>query len=185
MKKILPIFIALFVAAVALPGCNDSDDDNYDDWRELNDAWLKELQARRNPDGTPYYKTVVPVWNPGAYVLIHYFNDRAETADNLTPLYTSVVDVIYKGYDCEGEPFDSSMTATAYGRKGVQRFQCNATIQGWAIALEDMHVGDTAEVIVPYAMAYGSTGGGVIKPYSTLRFNMRLYDIYRYEANPY
>lgn len=187
MKKLLWIF-AVALAVPFLPACNDdieTDLAHYSDWKEQNEAWLKEMQAKKNPDGTPYYQTVVPAWNPGAFVLMHYFNDRSETAENLQPLYTSTVDVRYIGYDCENEPFDSSTIDNTYGKLGIRRFTVNSVIQGWSIALMDMHVGDTAEIIVPYEIAYGSSYYGTILPYSTLRFNVRLADIYRYEANPY
>ena len=186
MKKILPVLIAAAVAA-GFSACSDDDSidlSDYSDWRDKNDAWVAEMMAKKNTDGTPYYTSIVPAWNPGAYVLIHFFNDRAETAGNLSPLYTSVVDVFYEGYDCEGNLFDSSEGVTTYGIPGTQRFACNGTIQGWSIALEQMHVGDTCEIIVPYQMAYGTTVISAIKPYSSLRFNIRLTDIYRYEGIP-
>lgn len=188
MKKIL-WFIVVAAVIPFLPACNN-DDNEYDlntfkAWKDQNEQWLKEMQAKKNPDGTPYYKTIVPSWNTGAFILMHYFNDRAETADNLSPLYTSTVDVRYIGYNCEDEPFDSSTLENAYGKLGIRRFQCNAVIQGWSIALMDMKVGDTAEIIVPYEIAYNTSNTGTILPYSNLRFNVRLDDIYRYEANPY
>lgn len=188
MRRLLPIIAAVACAAAVLPSCNkDDDDNNYDlstyyDWRDHNEAWLESMKNRRNPDGTPYYEAFVPIWNPKAYVLMHFFNDRAETAGNLTPLYTSVVDVRYIGYDCDDEPFDSSTLVNDYGQLGVQRFACNQTIQGWSIAMENMHVGDTAEIIVPWGVAYGTSLTANIKPYSSLRFNIRLVDIYSYEA---
>ncbi len=185
MKK---IFIAIAVLAVcALAACSDDQQttwDEYSDWRELNDRWLDELKAKRNPDGTPYYTEVIPRWNPGTYVLMHYFNDPAENAGNLSPLYTSVVDVRYVGHDANGAGFDSSTLVTQYGRPGVARFNVNSVIQGWGIALERMHVGDTVELIVPYGAAYGSSINSGVKPYSNLRFNIRLEDIYKYEARP-
>ncbi|MDE7125880.1 MAG: FKBP-type peptidyl-prolyl cis-trans isomerase [Muribaculaceae bacterium] len=47
-----------------------------------------------------------------------------------------------------------------------------------------MRVGDTAEVLIPYSMAYGMSGSGSIPPYSNLRFNVRLVDIVNYETRP-
>lgn len=188
--KFTAAIAALFCAA-AFASCSSDDDKNnldlakYKEWRQRNDAWLAELQEKKNPDGTPYYETVVPVWNPGNFVLMHFFNDRAETAGNLVPLYTSVIDVIYEGYNLDDELFDSSKSVNKYGRTGVQRLSCNGTIQGWAIAMEKMHVGDTCEVIVPYQAGYGSTIAGSMLPYTTMRFNIRLYDIYRYEASAF
>jgi FKBP-type peptidyl-prolyl cis-trans isomerase FklB len=48
----------------------------------------------------------------------------------------------------------------------------------------DMRCGDTAEVVVPYGLAYGSQDRGTIKPYSNLQFNIRLVDIPNYETIP-
>ena len=180
--------IATFAAAMF--SCNNDDDrdtwSQYQDWREANNQWLAEMQAKKNPDGSPYYKVVVPKWNPATFVLMHYFNDRAETEGNLSPLYTSTIDVRYTGHLYNGEPFDSSSNGTATSVPGIYRTRLNQTISGWGVALSDMRVKDTAEVIIPYGLAYGSTGAGtVILPYSNLRFNIRLEDIYRYEASPY
>lgn len=188
MKKILWI-VAAICAIPFIPACS-SDDNEYDlnsytAWRQQNDQWVEEMINRKNADGTPYYNTVIPAWNPGGYILMHYFNDRTETADNLSPLYTSTVSVRYIGYNCEDEPFDSSTIDNSYGTLGIRRFACNQLIQGWSIALMDMHVGDTAEIIIPYDLAYGTTYTGTILPYSSLRFNVRLEDIYKYEASPY
>lgn len=184
MKKIL-LTIATIGLLAGFAACKSDDDettwDKYADWRELNDNWLTDMQNRRNPDGTAYYTKLVPTWNPGIYVLIHYFNDRAETAGNLSPLYTSTVDVRYIGRDCQGVGFDSSTYVNTYG-DGIQRFACNSVIQGWSVALQDMHVGDSVELIVPYQAGYGSSTGMAVKPYSNLQFFLRLADIYKYEA---
>ncbi|MGM9859872.1 MAG: FKBP-type peptidyl-prolyl cis-trans isomerase [Muribaculaceae bacterium] len=184
-------YIVLGVIAALSAGfvsCSDDDEINLEDyqvWRQANDDWVNRLRDSVDAEGNRYYEVVVPAWNPSAFVLMHFFNDRSETAQNLTPLYTSVVDVIYEGYTCLGEQFDSSKDTNKYGRTGIQRFGCNRTIQGWSIALENMHVGDTCELIVPYQVAYGSATTSVLPPYTSLRFNMRLYDIYKYEGSSY
>ena len=145
---------------------------------------MQQQAARTNDDGTPYYKTVVPDWDAGAYVLIHYFNDRNATASNLSPLYTSTVDVKYKGQLYNDITFDSSYTQTAYG-DSIYRTQLRNVISGWAIALMDMNVGDSCEVLIPYQQGYGSTGsyGGDVSiyPYSNLKFHIKLVDIPGYE----
>lgn len=184
MKKLL---IAIFAVGLALCACNTNDKDTWDtytDWRNLNNEWLKEQQTRVDSDGTPYYKMVLPSWNPGAFVLVHYFNDRALTEGNLSPLYTSTVDTRYYLHLYDGTPVDSSVTSSAGGVKGVYRAQLNNLVQGWAIAMSDMRCGDTAEVIIPYGVAYGAQENGHIKPYSNLRFNIRLVDIPYYEVKP-
>lgn len=183
MKKLT--FAALFVAIVSIVGCNSDDDtwETYLDWYDANQAWLTEQRLRTNPDGTPYYTVLTPQWNTGVYVLIHYFNDRAETEGNLSPLYTSTIDTRYFLHLYDGTPIDSSVNSTSPA-PGVFRTQLNATIQGWAVALSNMRCGDTAEVIVPYQIGYGTDASSVIPPYSALRFNIRLVDIPNYETRP-
>lgn len=186
MKKIL-FFITLLGTLAAVVACNDDEQstwDKYADWRELNNAWLAELQAKTNADGTPYYKVVVPQWNPANFILIHYFNDRAETEGKLSPLYTSYTDTRYVVHNCQDLGIDSSTLLTNAGVKGIYRSQVSANVQGFSAAVMDMRCGDTAEVIVPYGLAYGAQERGIIKPYSTLRFNIRLVDIPYYETIP-
>ncbi|MDE6574045.1 MAG: FKBP-type peptidyl-prolyl cis-trans isomerase [Muribaculaceae bacterium] len=185
MKKILGIIVG---AAIALASCTNEEEstwDKYRDWRELNDAWLLEMQAKTNADGSPFYTVIVPEWNPGTFVLMHWFDGRDANADNLTPLYTSTVDVRYQLHLCNDTMVDCSDELTAYGQKGIFRTKISSLIPGWAIAMENMHCGDSVEIIVPYGAAYAAQTNGNIDPYSNLRFNIRLVDIPYYEKAPY
>lgn len=184
MKHLLAILAVVFVFLCACTKGEQSTWDEYSAWRDVNNNWLTEIQSLKNPDGTPYYQTVVPSWNPGAYVLIHFFNDRSATEGNLSPIYTSTIDTRYELHLYDGTPVDSSTTLTANG-PGVFRCRLNEMIQGWAMALPEMRCGDTAEIIVPYGVAYGAQSQGLVKPYSNLRFNVRLVDIPNYESSPY
>ncbi len=185
MKK-LPLYLLLIALGAALAVSCSKDDNNtlwsaYAEWRKTNTTWLMEKQAMKNPDGSPYYEILVPDWDPSAYVLIHYFNDRTLTEGNLSPLSTSTIDARYIGYLCNDVAFDSSSTQTYYG-PGIFRTELNRTISGWIIAFETMRVGDTAEIVIPYEQAYGtSTSSATIPPFSNLRFNVRLVDIAGYE----
>ena len=105
MKKILYI-VAAVIALGAVAACTDDDNnkttwEQYADWRQTNITWLEQQQARTNPDGTPYYEVVTPSWYSGAYVLMHRFGESNK--NNLRPLSTSTIDVIYQGFNCEGE----------------------------------------------------------------------------------
>lgn len=174
------------IAAACFVACSDDDDDSVKsikEWRDANNAWLAEMQAKKGDDGQAYYQMIVPRWDPSSFVLIHYFGERTTNPDALKPLYTSTVDVRYKLSLYNGEPVDSSTTLTTWG-PGVYRSQLNGLIDGWAAAVCDMNVGDTAEVIVPYTLGYGVASYGSIPAYSNLRFNIRLVDIYRYETTP-
>lgn len=176
----------LVPALASLVSCNSDDDDTWSKnkvWREDNVQYFKTMRDSLDADGNLFYQTVYPDWNPSAEILVHYFNDRSLTAGNLRPLYTSTCDVIYYGQLINATPFDSSYRHTEYG-KGVMRLTPQKTITGFAIALTSMHVGDSIEVLIPYELAYGDRNSSVIKPYSTLKFNMRLVDIAGYEIRP-
>lgn len=167
--------------ALGFASCGGDDDsdiwDQYADYREANDAFMAEQTELTDAAGNKVYTRVVPAWNKNAYVLMRWFNDTTKTEGNLRPLYTSTVDVKYYGRTYENEPFDSSYLSLTPA-DSVVRFQLNSVISGWAIAMERMHVGDTVEVLVPYPQGYGSSSQGTkIKPYSALKFNIKLVDI--------
>lgn len=183
-KSPIILLLAVFAIAVCFVSCADDDDrDELRAWRDANNQWLVEKQAQKNPDGTPYYKVVVPKWDPANFVLMHFFNERTTDPNALKPLYTSTVDVryhlsLYNGFAC-----DSSTNLTTNG-PGIYRAELTGLIDGWAAALCEMNVGDTAEVIIPYKLGYGTVTSGTIPAFSNLKFNIRLADIYLYEKSP-
>lgn len=91
---------------------------------------------------------------------------------------TSQVSVKYKGQLYNGVTFDSTTVDTD---DSVRTFSLDKVIDGWKIALTDMRVGDTCEIILPYAVGYGIQGSTSIYPYSVLRFGIKLTDIPEYE----
>jgi hypothetical protein len=180
MKQLFIILIGLF-SVVGFISCNTEDTwDTYADWREANLAWWNAQEALTNEDGTPYYEKLYPDWDTQSYVLIKFFNDRSKTAGNLSPIYTSTVNVKYRGRLYDDEVFDSSYSMTTYG-DSIYQTTLGDVISGWNIALSYMHVGDSCEVIVPYTQGYGTTGSGSILPYSMLKFDIKLVDIPYYE----
>lgn len=84
------------------------------------------------------------------------------------PSPRSVVTVHYKGSLINGKPFD----ATEKGRPAT--FPLRGLIEGWKIALKEMPVGSRWEIVIPFNLGYGSRGAGVIKPFSTLIFDITL-----------
>lgn len=184
MKK-LPLFIFVLICT-CLASCfkeTTSNWDRYADWRNANTAWLQEMSLKTNPDGTPYYKKVSHAWYQQAHVYMHYFNDTTLTRKNLSPLYTSTVDVKYIGHLYDGTPFDSSFLSTSPA-DSLLRTRVDKVIAGWTVALTDMHIGDSCEVLIPYEYAYGNTSNSVIKPYSVLQFAIKLVEIPGYEKEP-
>lgn len=150
----------------------------YQEWYTSNNEWYLEELNRTNPDGSLYYTQLKPAWNATSGVLIHYHNDRTLTEGNLSPMITSTVATKYMLSLLGGTRVDSSYLLT----DSLFITQVNNVITGWQIALSDMRCGDSATVIVPAAAGYGDQGSGVINPYSTLRFDMKLVDIPFYEV---
>ncbi len=187
MRKFVLSFMAVFLIASFATSCLNSDDESdtweeYADWREANNAWLEEMQELTDEDGSPYYHIVRGVWDNNSYVLMHYFNDTTLTRGNLSPYYTSTIDVVYYGRLYDGTPFDSSYLETSPA-DSVYRTQLTNVITGWVIAAMDMHVGDTCEFIVPYSYGYGASSSGSILPYSHLVFGMKMVGVPYYEVD--
>ena len=142
---------------------------------------LSYMTDSTNEDGTPYFHKVISEYDKNAYVLMHYFNDRNETANNLRPLATSVVDVKYYLRLHNGTAADSSYLSTTPADSVVRFDLGGSLIDGYRVALMDMHVGDSVDVIVPFQSGYGVMGKGTVLPYSNLKFSIKLVDIYEYE----
>ncbi|MCM1293298.1 MAG: FKBP-type peptidyl-prolyl cis-trans isomerase [Bacteroides sp.] len=183
MKKLIYILSVLLICCTLtsiVSSCGDDDNSysSYAAWRNTNNTWYLEQKDLKNPDGTPYYTELNPDWLPNSGVLIHYFNDRRLTEANLSPMLTSTISVRYKGMFYNGEVFDSTaITSTS----SVSTFSLDGLVTGWKVALCDMRVGDTCDIVLPYTMGYGTQGQSTISPYSSLKFGIKLVDIPDYE----
>ena len=104
------------------------------------------------------------------------------TRGNLKPLLTSTVDVKYRLSLYDNTRVDSSY-ANISPADSIYRALISSNVEGWMIALTHMHVGDSCTIIVPYHQGYGSAKmSEVLKPYSTLVFDIKLVDIYKYKS---
>jgi FKBP-type peptidyl-prolyl cis-trans isomerase FklB len=178
MKKFFYTVILAVMAVTMLDSClGNNVFDEYKNWREKNDEWFNEQAASGK-----YTKVTAP-WDPSATVLMRWHNDRNLTKDNLVPLITSTVDVKYYLRLCDGTPVDSSYYMTSPA-DSIYRSIVNQNVEGWMLALTNMHVGDSCTVIIPYQQAYGSTKrSDVLIPYSSLMFDVKLVNIYKYKTN--
>jgi FKBP-type peptidyl-prolyl cis-trans isomerase FklB len=83
------------------------------------------------------------------------------------------VKVHYVGTLIDGTEFDSSVR-----RNEPATFPVAGVIPGWTEALQLMPVGSKFKLYIPESIAYGANGAGeVIKPYSTLIFEVELLEI--------
>jgi len=90
-----------------------------------------------------------------------------------TPGPEDKVKVHYHGTLIDGTVFDSSVE-----RGEPAEFKLNQVIKGWTEVLQHMAVGSKYKVYIPQELAYGSRGAGpLIKPYSTLIFEIELLEI--------
>ena len=67
-----------------------------------------------------------------------------------TPTVRSIVSVHYKGSLIDGKEFDNS-----YKRNCPEAFRLCEVIDGWQLALQQMHVGDKWVIYIPYELGYG------------------------------
>jgi FKBP-type peptidyl-prolyl cis-trans isomerase FklB len=89
------------------------------------------------------------------------------------PTAQSTVRVHYVGTTIDGTEFDSSVK-----RGQPAEFPVSGVIPGWTEALQLMPVGSKFNLVIPQALAYGARGAGqVIRPYSTLVFQVELLEI--------
>lgn len=129
----------------------------YKDYIEQNAAFLAN-----NKD-----KTGVTVTPSGLqYEVIKMGTGPKPTAQN-------TVKVHYVGTLIDGTEFDSSIK-----RNEPAQFPVAGVIPGWTEALQLMPVGSKFKLYIPESIAYGAAGAGeVIKPYSTLIFEVELLEI--------
>jgi len=93
--------------------------------------------------------------------------------DGPKPTAESTVKVHYVGTTIDGTEFDSSVK-----RNQPAEFPVSGVIPGWTEALQLMPVGSKFNLVIPQALAYGARGAGeVIKPFSTLIFQVELLEI--------
>jgi FKBP-type peptidyl-prolyl cis-trans isomerase FklB len=90
------------------------------------------------------------------------------------PAITDRIRVHYSGSLIDGTIFDSS-----YQRNEPAEFNVGQVIPGWTEAIQLMPVGSKWRVYIPENLAYGGQPprGSVIKPFSTLIFDVELLDI--------
>ena len=89
------------------------------------------------------------------------------------PTAQNTVKVHYVGTLIDGTEFDSSIK-----RNLPAEFPVSGVIPGWTEALQLMPVGSKFKLYLPQSIAYGANvAGDVIKPYSTLVFEVELLEI--------
>lgn len=102
------------------------------------------------------------------------------------PLASDSVQVHYRGnlMPTDNYPLGKQFDTSWYGDYNLSymrttMFAVTGVIDGFATALQYMHIKDRWEVYIPYALGYGSTESTSIPAYSTLKFDITLMAINR------
>jgi len=164
-KNLLQLTIGLF-SVIFISSCLDGIDEEVQTPTraqeiQLLNTYLDSLAAQGNDIDT----TDLGVY----YVEIEEGEgDLAQSGDTLT--------VGYAGYFIEGQMFDSS---NYNSEDGTMEFVLENPpfITGWDSGMKVMNEGSTYQFVVPSEHAYGSTGQGMIPPYSTLIFVVKMFEI--------
>ena len=130
---------------------------NFKEYIDQNEAFLAE---NKNKSGVTVTSTGLQ------YEVVKMGTGPKPTAE-------SQVKVHYAGTLIDGTEFDSSIK-----RNEPAQFPVSGVIAGWTEALQLMPVGSKFKLYIPQSLAYGSNGAGdIIKPYSTLIFEVELLEI--------
>ena len=133
------------------------------DWLE---AKAKEEGVKALPKGI-YYKVLSEGRSSSARLL----PEGRQSQDCAKPTVRSIITAHYTGRTIDGKQFDSS-------RGGVP-LACRLCdlIEGWIIAMQQMHIGDKWELYIPAEMGYGKFSQPGIPGGSTQIFEIELLGI--------
>lgn len=196
MKKHLIIYLlALLMPVGLLSSCseNDSDVEEYPNWKATNDKFFNNLYTTAKADtaqGNQDWK-IIRQWSlvesgataPSDYIVVNVLEHGTGSG---CPFYTDSVKVHYEGrllpstsYP-DGYVFDKSFTGDFNPATALPTtFAVFGTVDGFTTALMNMHIGDRWKVYIPYQLGYGNVDNGSIPAYSTLVFDITLVSYYR------
>lgn len=174
-------YLSIVLMMLGLCSCLDDNDntEDYTEWRKQNEAYLDSVINLKD-NGIPIYTKIIPDWASSTYTLIQWHTDRSVTSKNLSPMDNSTVNIKYACIDIFDNVINDSYSMTTYGDSIYQTTPASM-ITGVRAALPMMHIGDSVTLVMPYTAAYGTSAYGSIKPYSTLKFSLKLVSIPDYE----
>lgn len=197
MKKsnlIFAVFALVLVSVFASCSEEDNTVEEFPDWRNRNEEYFSNIwnTAQLNSDGSwkMFLSYALEDTIPTTYDDYIAVQVLREGTGSGCPMFTDSVKINYRGrlisstsYP-DGYVFDQTYSGeynpeTAY----PATMYVGGTIDGFATALQHMHIGDYWRVYIPYALGYGSSGSSTIPAYSTLIFDIELVAYYRAGTN--
>jgi len=152
----------LFVSALVLSTLISCTEDEEAEWRDANIAFMKEVSRMEG------IHTIGDTLN--GYTGIYYQILESGDTTTASPIIGNDVYVNYAGWlynDTTAFDSDEDYLVTVG----------SSVIEGWSLALEQMHVGDTWKIYIPYYLGYGTSDYDDIPAYSALIFNIHLEEI--------
>lgn len=197
MKKsnlIFAVFALVLVSVFASCSEEDNTVEEFPDWRNRNEEYFSNIwnTAQLNSDGSwkMFLSYALEDTIPTTYDDYIAVQVLREGTGSGCPMFTDSVKINYRGrlipstsYP-DGYVFDQSYKgeynpATAF----PATMYVGGTIDGFATALQHMHIGDYWRVYIPWMLGYGSSGSSTIPAYSTLIFDIELVAYYRAGTN--
>ena len=180
----------LMAMPLLFTACSETNEtqEEYPDWKNKNQTFWNRLYTETRRHATAGYtswkifKTYTKQDSISGvntdYIIVHV--KQAGTGSG-TPFSTDSVSVRYTGqllpstsYPA-GYIFDTTSPAgTTDATAGVAHMAINSLTDGFATALQHMHIGDKWDVYVPWTLAYGAKGNKSIPGYSVLKFEISL-----------
>lgn len=124
------------------------------EYKRINQEWL---ETKSKEDG-------INALGHGVFYQVLKHGDP--TSD--TPSPRSIITVHYTGWTIDGKKFDGSRGETPLA------IRLSDLIDGWKIALQQMHIGDQWEIYIPSELGYGKFSQPGIPGNSTLIFVIEL-----------
>lgn len=158
--------------SLALVACNKSEDASIEQRRSGESAFRTFVN-----DSTNYQRVTVGGITGNNFVLMLL---ERPSGSNVTIDYTDLVSVAYNVYRAS-DWIDNSTTARSYSPSSISIDKTNVQAGdirnlpiGLQIALQNLHEGDEARVVLPWYLAYGSTVYGALPSYSAVVIRLKV-----------
>ncbi len=197
------VMLGLMLSAGLLTSCTEDNNEveEFADWKAVNDKYWTNLYnetKQKIANGDTSWKIILnysyqnqvhnadgtQTYAPEKHIIVHEL-EKGKGAG--VPLFTDSVHVHYQGRllpsttYTSGLIFDSSWGFTDFNANTARPAQMRVSkvVDGFATALQNMHIGDHWVVYVPYQLGYGNREVKGIPTYSNLIFDLRLHSYYR------
>lgn len=192
MKKIYAYLTLAMtsVLAAGLSSCSETkeEDNEFDNWQSRNETYFdaKYNLAKQLADAGNTDWKVLRSYSLNSEVAKHSYDHvvvevKNEGKGSGCPFFTDSVKVHYSGrlipttsYP-KGLLFDQSWTGDYnLSTMNPSTFAVSGVVNGFATALQSMHIGDRWTVTIPQQLGYASSSKSNIPAYSTLIFDITL-----------